>query len=123
MYFAGSRPSISSCTFADNEGEYGSAICCLDQSTPPISNTIIAFNSPGEGLYCSTSLPTTNLSCVYANGEFNDICGNYTTSILYEDPLFCYLAGGDLTLAADSPCLPENNDWGVHMGALGAGCR
>ena len=29
---------------------------------------------------------------------------------------------GLFSLAADSPCLPQNNDWGVQMGAFGQGC-
>ncbi len=38
------------------------------------------------------------------------------------DPFFCDPANGDYSLAEDSPCLPENNDWGVLIGALGQGC-
>jgi hypothetical protein len=122
LFCTRSAPSIDSCTFADNEGDYGSAICCWDQSTPPIAHSIIAYNAPGEALYCSTSLPTTDLCCIYGNGDLNEICGNYSTSMLYEDPLFCDLEGGDLTLSADSPCLPANNQWGILFGALGQGC-
>jgi hypothetical protein len=116
-------PSVASCTFAENDGDDGSAVCCWDQSTPLITNSIIAFNGPGEPLYCSTSLPTTSLSCIYANGVLNEICGDYSPSIIYEDPLFCDLPGGDLSLEAGSPCLPANNQWSVLMGALGQGCE
>ena len=36
----------------------------------------------------------------------------------------CNLAGRDLTLCADSSCLPGavNNPWGEAIGAYGAGC-
>jgi predicted outer membrane repeat protein len=123
LFCNASAPSINRCTFADNDGLYGSAICCWSQSTPTITNTIVAFNGPDEGLYCDISLPTTNLSCFYENGEVNELCGNYTTSMIYENPQFCDLEGGDLTLAADSPCLPDNNQWGIQMGALVQGCK
>ena len=38
------------------------------------------------------------------------------------DPQFCDWPGGDYSLYEDSPCLPENNDCGLLMGALGLGC-
>jgi hypothetical protein len=41
---------------------------------------------------------------------------------LKADPHFCDATGGDFTLAADSPCLPQNNAWGLQIGAFGRGC-
>jgi len=40
---------------------------------------------------------------------------------MFQDPLFCDAAGGNLNLHDDSPCLPENNAWTELVGALGAG--
>jgi len=40
-----------------------------------------------------------------------------------EDPRFCDAEAGDFTLAANSPCLPANNDCGVQMGAHPEGCE
>ena len=37
-------------------------------------------------------------------------------------PGYCDPEGGDFTVAANSPLLPENNSCGVLIGALGAGC-
>lgn len=123
LYCGASDPSVTSCTFVENEGAQGGSIFCGDGSAPTIRRTIIAYSSPGEALFCSGSAPYTALSCIYANGELNELCGSSATSILYVDPLFCDLNSGELTLAADSECLPENNSWNVLMGALGAGCE
>jgi len=123
LYCGDSDPSITSCTMVENEGAQGSSISCFDGSAPAIRHTIMAYGGPGEALSCDGSVPYTALSCVFANGELNGLCGSYTTSILYVDPLFCDLEGGDLTLRADSQCLPENNTWGIQIGALGQGCE
>jgi len=122
LYCADSDPSITSCTLVENEASQGSSICCCDGSAPAIRHTIMAYGGPGEALYCDGSAPYTTLSCIFANGELNELCGTYTTSMLYVDPLFCDLDFGDLTLASDSECLPENNSWGILIGALGQGC-
>jgi hypothetical protein len=37
-------------------------------------------------------------------------------------PLFCNPAGGDFTVSANSPLLPENNGCGTLIGAFGQGC-
>ena len=123
LYCGESHPSVISCTFVENEGTQGGSIYCRDGSAPTITHTIIAFSSPGEALYCDNSVPFTTLSCIFANGDLNELCGTYTTSILYVDPLFCNRELGDLTLAGDSECLPENNSWGIQIGALGGGCE
>ena len=39
-----------------------------------------------------------------------------------EDPLLCDTLGGDFHVASNSPNLPENNPYGVLLGALGQGC-
>jgi predicted outer membrane repeat protein len=122
IYCGGSDPAITSCTVVANEGSQGSGVYCADNSSASIRRTIIAFGQPGEGVVCVDSAPYTTLSCVFENGEMNEICGDYTTSMVYEDPVFCDAYYGDLTLAADSPCLPDNNVWSVLIGALDQGC-
>ncbi len=68
------------------------------------------------------------ISC---SNVFGNTGGNYTyymqdqTGIggnISEDPLFCDYDNWVLTLAEQSPCLQENNDCGVLMGALGMDC-
>ena len=123
IYCGESSPSVTSCTFVENEGSHGGSISCVDGSAPAITHTIIAYSAPGEALFCDDSEPFTTLSCIFANGELNELCGTYSTSMLYVDPLFCDLESGDLTLRAVSVCLPEGNSWGIQIGALGAGCE
>ena len=123
LYCGDSDPSITSCTIVESEGFMGSSVCCTDGSAPAIRHTIIAYGGPGEALYCDGSAPYTTLSCIFANGELNELCGSYTTSMLYTDPLFCDIGSGDLTLQSGSECLPENNSWGIQIGALGEGCE
>ena len=46
----------------------------------------------------------------------------WLTPNLNADPLFCDPENGDYSLAANSPCLPDFNEWQVLVGALGEGC-
>ena len=43
--------------------------------------------------------------------------GNFSS-----DPLFCDLPADNVSLAADSPCLPAYNSCGVRVGARNAAC-
>ena len=78
---------------------------------------------------------TGNLDCTGSNLDalsllHSDILGTidgsfftvWQTPNLNADPLFCAPSSDDFTLAANSPCLPQNNPWGVLVGALGQGC-
>jgi len=63
------------------------------------------------------------------NFTFSDVFGNkggdyaagYST-LFSEDPLFCDLENGDLSVCADSPCLPAFNSWGYLLGYASEGC-
>lgn len=58
--------------------------------------------------------------CVaYANGADNFY--SFTDNLAC-NPWFCDPGAQDFSVCADSPCLAENNDWGVSVGAYGAGC-
>jgi hypothetical protein len=59
--------------------------------------------------------------CFYGNSGGDTPCVSYT-DILYENPWFCGLMLGDLTVNEVSVCLPENNPWGEQIGAFGEGC-
>ena len=45
-----------------------------------------------------------------------------TDGNISEDPLFCDLEQDDYHVGSDSPCLPQNNECGVLIGANGPGC-
>ncbi len=123
VYCGSASPTIIHCTFAENEAAEGGGICCRDASAPAVSRTIIAFGRSGGALSCEEgSDPSTTLSCIFANEGGDTLCGSYTTSMLYTDPLFCDIGSGDLTLESGSECLPGNNTWGAQIGARGQGC-
>jgi predicted outer membrane repeat protein len=123
IYCGLSSPSIHTCTFIGNQGYEGSCISCTGGSAPSVRYSIIAYNKPDEPYYCDASTPYTTLSCFFDNGDFNELCGTYTTSMLYTDPLFCDVDAGELTLRSASVCLPENNQWNAQIGAFGEGCE
>ena len=107
-------------TFAANQAASGAGVFCGDGAWPILSTSILAFNT-GDAIKCSKgSYPTIERCCVHGNTAGDDLCGDYS-SIIYDDPRFCDLGGGDLTLHDNSPCLPENNEWEVLIGAYGAG--
>ena len=92
-----------------------------------VERTIIAF-SP-QGFAVAGVAPEFSCSNLFGNayGDWEvpiadqaGIRGNFSA-----DPFFCDAAGGDLTLAANSPCLPGNHPDGYDcdlIGAHGEGC-
>ena len=80
-------------------------------------------------MYClgEDSMPLLVCCDIYGNagGDWVDciadqygVDGNFSA-----DPLFCDVTAGDLTLASESPCLPDGNDCHVLIGAHGEGCE
>jgi hypothetical protein len=82
---------------------------------------IVAFSVNGRAVDVGGSDATTSRCCVFAN-EGGDSLDGMRFENLFEDPLICGAPDMDLTLAEQSPCLPSNNEWGVQIGAWGAGC-
>jgi predicted outer membrane repeat protein len=116
-----SASSVTNCTFVGNEAiDSGGAIYCQDSGLD-VSDSIIAFNGPGGGVYCDgSSVPSITRCCVWSNGGGDSTCVSQEAN-LHVDPLFCDVALPDLTLAQGSQCLPENNTWGELIGACGPG--
>ncbi len=148
LYFYGLSLALNEVVFWDNciSNYYGGSIYCGDADVVTITNstivgnewgfceiilddaaaatierTIIAHNR-GRPIDCGSGAtpPTIVNSCFFSNGFGDSLCGDYHDN-LFVAPLFCDLVAGDFTLHDDSPCLPENNPWGVQMGAYGAG--
>jgi hypothetical protein len=95
-----------------------------------MQNTIIAFNVSGAAIRCLARREAPVIACsdIYGNpggdwigciADLAGVDGNFSA-----DPLFC----GDLndeeplSLAANSPCTPENNPSCDLIGALPVGC-
>ncbi len=120
--------TMSNSTVVGNYGmeQNGAGISCGTAGSAWINNSIIAFNhGPGVRHDASSSI---EIACsdVYGNtggnytGEMEDQTG--LNGNISSNPLFCDYENWNLTLASQSPCLPENNNCGVLMGALGEGC-
>jgi len=128
MFCATNSPTLTRCGFVGNRADYGGAMCSFWSSSPSLTNCIIAFSQQGEAIYCGAATDVPSLVCCdlfgNAGGDWAGciadqfgVDGNFS-----EDPLFCDMYNDDLTLCANSPCLPGGNDCGVLIGAHGEGC-
>ncbi|MFC1573117.1 right-handed parallel beta-helix repeat-containing protein [Candidatus Eisenbacteria bacterium] len=122
-----SDPIIAGCTLAGNGAAGGGGgIYCMHYSFPQLENTIIAFSTTGEAVYCEDpepSHPTLTCCNVYgsAGGDWvgciadqGGLNGNFSA-----DPRFCDMEAGDFRLASCSPCI--HGECG-QIGAFGQGC-
>lgn len=120
---------VRGCTLVDNVAIYaGSAVFAANECPFNFENCIVVDNREAEAMYILDEAVFETFACnnVYDNpdgnygGSFPDRTGmNGNISL---PPVFCDRVNGDFSLAATSPCLPENNDCGVLMGAFGLGC-
>jgi hypothetical protein len=116
---------MTNCTFYGNNSgaELGGGITNWSGNTVSVSNTIIAFSTTGSAVDGSLNLIACDL---YGNadgdwiGDIADQLGVNCNICTY--PLFCDPNNRNFTLAVDSPCMPQNNECGVLMGAFGEGC-
>jgi predicted outer membrane repeat protein len=121
---------VRDCTLAGNtslSADQRAAIRVSNSASLTLERTIIAFNHASKAVSAVFGATVScEACCIYGNEE-----GDWVDSIagmesLYDnmevDPCFCGLLTGDLTLCADSPCLPENNLPSVQIGAHGVGC-
>jgi predicted outer membrane repeat protein len=109
------------CTLSNNEGSPGSAVR-LTSSTATIEQCILAFGRGGSSVYGGS--PETFHSCVFGNADGDDLPGTPHDN-LYIDPLLCDafgVAGGNVSLCSNSPCLPAANPWTLQIGSKGQGC-
>jgi len=120
-------PSFENCTFARNGAADNGTLWSLDEGRILLDNCIIAFSTHGEAVYCTGDGVATLTCC----DVFGNAGGDWTGCIadqfgvngnIRADPEFCDLEAGDLTLAATSPCAPENNPECGLVGALPVGC-
>jgi predicted outer membrane repeat protein len=128
LEIAGGAVKLDQATFCANEASGAGGGIYLDgASTIDLDTSIIAFSTDGEGI-AQWGFTPQSISCtdIYGNADgdwvgpfapLQGVNGNFSL-----DPLFCDAAGGDFTLAGDSPCLPPNNTCGVLIGAHDQGC-
>jgi predicted outer membrane repeat protein len=121
---------VESCTLAGNMAPLGCGIGCVDDAEPLLEQTLIAFGTGGEAIYCGMNTSGPLLSCcdIYGNlgGDWTGcIAGQYGVGgNICEDPLFCGLENPQepYTLHANSPCAAENNPACGQIGAWPIGC-
>ncbi len=121
--FCGSTvPRLTNVTiYGCSAGGNGGGVASANGASPSIENTIVAFSTGGEGIYCADGAEAiVTHSCVYGNAGGDSLCGTRYEN-LFQDPHFCGAPEGDFTLRFDSPCLPGNNEWDELVGALGEG--
>jgi len=100
-------------------GQIGGGIA-FDGGTPRLEKSIIAFNTAGGGIGCSggaTPLIHFNLGWANVGGNGAGTCTTWDQSNgnLVNDPLFCNLQGGDVTVEDDSPALfPPGGPMGAY---------
>lgn len=122
-----SSPTIENCTIISNRSLSGAGLMLLANSRPIIRKSIIAFSEDGEAIRCNDagSYPVISCSNIFENKDGDWIgCldGLLTSGVgnMSVDPLFCGSENSNVFLQAGSPCLPENNNCGTLIGALGA---
>jgi predicted outer membrane repeat protein len=126
MNIDGASPTITSTTIQGNSAPQGGGVYCTG-STPSFFNTIISFSTLGEAFWMDgTSSPAIGDCDFYGNAGLNwtGLVAGYLgiNGNIEQDPLYCDASIDDLTLCADSPCLPAFNPSGEHLGAEGEGC-
>ncbi len=114
IYILESLLDISNCTIYGNTAGSAGGIYSEGEYEPFI------YSKVTESIIWDCSLPEIkgNVGVSFSAVQSN----NFSYNNIIADPQFCDAENGDFHLQASSPCLPENNEYDVLMGALGAGC-
>lgn len=129
--YGGSSPVLINCTMVGNtSAQHGAGVFCDNTSLPSVTNTIIAFSTTGEAVYCADYGSAPSFLCCNlfgnAGGDWvGSISGWYLTyGNISENPLFCLEDSPDWPygLHEGSPCLPDGNVCGELIGAFDSAC-
>ena len=121
--------TVTGTTFSENRAPLGGGVYARGTSSLVLTRSIVAFAREGAGVVVEPTAAV-QLGCTDVFGNMGgdaipasviDLGGNFSA-----DPLFCGAPGSwDMTLHADSPCLPGFHPGGAEcglIGARGAGC-
>ena len=127
-----SHATVTNCTFFGNDPAYGGltsqAVVQMEwYSDLTCSKSIVAYSTSGVAVSSdATCYPELSCTDLYANpdGDWTESIGDQlgVSGNISEDPLFCDADELVLSISADSPCAPANNECGELIGALGIGC-
>lgn len=119
--------TLTGCTLVGNGASRDGAGVYAYNSAVGIDATIIASSPAGRPLACEASssldVRRTNIfgntggDWVGCIGDLGGGNGNFSL-----DPLFCDPENGDFHVSGSSPTLPDFQEGGIQVGALGAGC-
>jgi parallel beta-helix repeat protein len=126
MHLTNSWPTIYNNTIYDNDAPLGAGIFLTEEdSHPTIDNTIIAFNTTGEGIVCSLgALPLLECCDIYGNAGGDALCGQDGGNNFCADPEFCGTTGnGGNWLWDTSPCAIAHSPCAMFVGAWPVGCQ
>lgn len=118
---------LKSCTFANNKCLNNGVALSFWFSSPHLDNCLIAYNGPGEAIFCD-EVSHTILTCsdMYGNagGDWTGCAAgqNGANGNISLDPMFCDTANGNFYLNGQSPCVSYNNSCNKTIGALAAAC-
>lgn len=124
VYLGEGHFDLRNCSLVDNASTAG-VISGSAASSLNLDRSLLAFNQayPVSGL---VPVVTAQCSDVYENTGGNYVGGlagleGVNDNILL-DPLLCDLAGGNIGIGLDSPCMPANNPGGCFIGSESPGC-
>ena len=116
--------TLVECTFYGNEAPSGSGVDARYSSNAILQRCIASDGLQGSGIHCSSSTATLTCCNLYNNagGDWVGCVVNQAgvDGNMSENPLFCDAGSGDLTLAANSPCLAAGPC--ARIGARDQGC-
>ncbi len=126
-------PLFINCTFYGNSALWEGSAMYIQDATPEIKNTIIAFGTGFRAIAFHwgggfSNTPVFECSDIFGNegGDWTEGFANQfgTNGNISFDPLFCDTASQDLHIDALSFCAPTSsfNECGNLIGALGVGC-
>ncbi len=121
-------PSVDHCTIVENSASQGAGLYAW-QTTFTFTNSIVAFSTEGEAVFCFTGGGINTFCCDFygnAGGDWIGCVEPYLGILgnISEDPYFCLsdFPSEPYTLSASSSCVDLNNPECGQIGAFGMGC-
>ncbi len=112
----GGSSRVEGCTIVRNTSPFAAGIGMPTGSA--LTRSIVAFNHGGPGLSCLGPV-TVDCCDIFGNEGGDELCGIDGGGNFSLDPLLC----SDYSIAATSPCAPENSPASCGLiGALAVGC-